>query len=612
MIPFEALTRTDQLPRPRPISRWSVLVILWIVTALYAWHRLDHGWIPHDEGTLAQSAERVLGGQLPHRDFDEVYTGGLSVLDAAAFRAFGTNLFSLRLPLFGVFLLWVPALYYIASRFASPAIAGLVAALGAVWSIPQYSAAMPTWYNLFCATFGTAALLRHLDTGRRRWLVAAGFAGGVSLLVKIVGLYYVGAVLLFLVYRESLLHGSASSPSSRLSPYTIVTGIGLALFVAAIFWLVHTHLAAPEMVQFVLPGAALAALVFRASARTNGPPAGRAARLLGLFAPFAAGLAIPIVVFLVPYVASSSLAALWHGVFVVPTRRLDFAARPLPGTATLLGAVPVALLLGVLPLGGLPALARRLVLGFLLLALIAFLILSRHPAWYSIRPLVPLVVFVGVWMLLRDEAAGSISPLRRQQLVLLLAVSSLASLVVFPFSRPIYFYYVAPLAALAALAVVATQAPPRGVTRIAAAVAGLYILFAVVDTHPSHEAEQRLALPRGGLVVGARDAARYDSLVTLVRAHASGAYGYAAPDCPQVYFLAGLRNPTPTIWEFLSDSAGQTAHVLQALDDHQVRAVVINRLPPFSRPLPADLLDSLTVWYPRADSLGSFIVRWRP
>src|SRR5574342_899051 len=76
---------------------WIILALVWAVTALYAWPRLDHGWIPHDEGTLAQSAERVLGGELPHRDFDEVYTGGLSLLNAAAFRVFGTTLRALRL-----------------------------------------------------------------------------------------------------------------------------------------------------------------------------------------------------------------------------------------------------------------------------------------------------------------------------------------------------------------------------------------------------------------------------------------------------------------------------------------------------------------------------------
>lgn len=587
-----------------------VLALLWIVTALYAWHRLDHGWIPHDEGTLAQSAERVLGGQLPHRDFDEVYTGGLSILDAAAFRVFGTNLFSLRLPLFGCFLLWVPAVYYIATRFAPPVVAGLVAALGAAWSIPQYSAAMPTWYNLFFATFGTAALLRHLETGRRRWLVAAGLAGGLSCLAKIVGLYYVAAVLLFLVYRESLLDGpSAARPRWRAYPVAIVAA--LTVFVALLFWLVHTQLAVPEIVQFVVPGAALAAFVAREAARCEAPAARRWTRLLALVAPFAGGVAVPLVVFLAPYTLSDSVAALWHGVFVAPFRRLDFAARGLPGTATLLGAVPVALLLGVLPLRRLPTWVWRLVMGILLLALIAFLILSRHAVWYSIRPLLPLVVLVGVWLLFRRGGEEAVSALRRQQVMLLLAVAALGSLVVFPFSRPIYFFYVAPLAALAVLAVVASQPLPAEGRTLAGVTLALYLVFSVVDTHPSREPVQRLATARGGLVVGARDAARYDSLVAVIRAHASGAYGYAAPDCPQVYFLAGLRNPTRTIFEFLADSGAGTARVLHALDEHAVPVVAINRQPLFSGPLPPDLLDSLAVRYPQADTLDQFVVRWR-
>ncbi|HMA40479.1 MAG TPA: hypothetical protein VKP10_10400 [Gemmatimonadales bacterium] len=595
----------------RSTTWWMVLALLWIGTALYAWHRLDHGWIPHDEGTLAQSAERVLGGQLPHRDFDEVYTGGLSLLDAAAFRVFGTNLFSLRLPLFGFFLLWVPAVYYIGTRFAHPAIAGLVAALGAAWSIPQYSAAMPTWYNLFFATFGTAALLRHLETGRRRWLVAAGLAGGLSCLAKIVGLYYVAAVLLFLVFRESQLDGpSAARP--RWRAYPVAIGAALALFVALLFWLVHTQLAVPEIVQFVVPGAALAAFVAREAARCEAPLGRRMMRLLRLLAPFAAGMVIPLVVFLVPYIRSDSVAALWHGVFVAPFRRLDFAARGLPGSATLLGAVPVALLLGVLPPGRLPAWARRLGMGILLLALIAFLILSRHGVWYSIRPLLPLVVLVGVWLLVRRGGEEAVSPLRRQQVMLLLAVAALGSLVVFPFSRPIYFFYIAPLAALAVLAVVASRPLPVEGKTLAGATLALYLVFSVVDTHPSREPVQRLAFARGGLVVGARDAARYDSLVAIVRSHATGGYTYAAPDCPEVYFLAGLKNPTRTLWEFLADSAARTERVLRVLEDHHVTAVVIHRLAPFSGPLRPDLVDSLEARYPREDTLDLFTVRWRP
>ena len=53
-----------------------VLLIVWLAGALYGWHYLDRGWWPNNAGAFALSAERVLDGDLPHRDFDEIYTGG--------------------------------------------------------------------------------------------------------------------------------------------------------------------------------------------------------------------------------------------------------------------------------------------------------------------------------------------------------------------------------------------------------------------------------------------------------------------------------------------------------------------------------------------------------
>ena len=606
MTPPDATpARASAASGPRSVAWWRVLAVVWGVSGAYVGHGLNRGWIPHDEGTLAQSAERTLGGELPHRDFDEVYTGGLSYANAAAFRVLGTNLLSLRLLLFAGFLAWVPALYYSATRFARPGVAGWVTALGVAWSLPTYSAAMPSWYNLFFATYGMAAVLRHVETGQRRWLVAAGLAGGLSCLVKVVGLYYVAAALLFLVFREATLHRAApGGPAARWQPYPLAVGAGLLGFVALLGWLVHRQLDAAALFHFVLPGAALATLAYRDCAATDAPTRQRFAALFRLAAPFTLGVLIPVAIFLLPYLRSDSAAALWHGIFTTPARRFDFAARGLPGVGTALAAVPVAALLGIVPLGRGPA--PRALLGTLLVALLAFLVLSRHPVWYSVRPLLPLTVLLGVWRLSRTGPDPS--PLGRQQAFLVLSVAALVSLVQFPFAAPIYFAYVAPLAALAALVVVAAE--PRPLHRFPGVVLALYLVFAVVNTHPSHEPTAPLALARGGLVVPSRDVARYDSLIALVRAHATGGYGYAAPDCPEVYFLAGLRNPTRTIWDFLDDSAGRTARVLRALDDHEVSAVAIDTRPPFSRPLAPELLDSLARRYPRREPVDVFLVRW--
>ena len=175
--------------RARRTVDWRLLLLaVVLLSAVYtAWH-LGRGWVAHDEGTLGQSAERLLQGELPHRDFDELYTGGLTWVNAAAFSAFGTTLFVLRIVLLAAFVAWVPAVFYVASRFVRPLAAAGVTLLCVVWSVPNYTAPLPSWYNLFLTVFGLAALLRWIEDRRPRWLIAAGVAGGLSLLVKVVGL----------------------------------------------------------------------------------------------------------------------------------------------------------------------------------------------------------------------------------------------------------------------------------------------------------------------------------------------------------------------------------------------------------------------------------------
>ncbi len=70
---------------------------------------------------------------------------------------------------FCLFVAWVPVVFYLASSFASPITAGAATLLAVAWSLPNYPTPMPSWYNLFLATFGAAAIFRYLETGRKRW-----------------------------------------------------------------------------------------------------------------------------------------------------------------------------------------------------------------------------------------------------------------------------------------------------------------------------------------------------------------------------------------------------------------------------------------------------------
>ncbi|HKR55686.1 MAG TPA: glycosyltransferase family 39 protein, partial [Gemmatimonadales bacterium] len=229
---------------------WA-LAIAWVLSVGYAAEGLNRGWIPHDEGTIGQSADRVLAGQLPHRDYDEIYTGGLAVVDAAAFRVFGASLLSPRLVLLLVFALWVPAMFYVASRFLGPVAAAGATLAAAVWSIPNYSAAMPSWFNLFFAGFGVACLIRHAETNAGRWVFWAGVCGGVSCLFKIVGLYYIAGALLFLVYREQAM--SSEAPERTAAWFRVLVAGALLLFVAGILDLLRGRWTGGDIGLFAFP-----------------------------------------------------------------------------------------------------------------------------------------------------------------------------------------------------------------------------------------------------------------------------------------------------------------------------------------------------------------------
>ncbi|HWZ59365.1 MAG TPA: glycosyltransferase family 39 protein [Gemmatimonadaceae bacterium] len=595
-------------------------LLMTIVSAVYVGRTVDHQWVPHDEGALAQSADRTAHGELPHRDFIELYTGGLTDVNALAFRVFGERLNVLRVVLMLAFVLWIPAVYYVASRLAGPVAAALATAASVAWSVPNYPAPLPSWYNLFFAVFAIAALFRFIETSHRRWLVACGAAVGLSICTKIVGLYLAAGVVLVLVWHEQTASESRDSNSGRWFGL-VVTG-GLVAMVLALVALVR-HVPRPAVfVHFVVPTAVLVAvLMLREWRRPHVPSSLRVRRAVGLALPLAIGCAVPIIVFITPYVASGAVHDLVRGVFVTPARRVQLASWPLP---VLRSGWPALLLAAAL--GGGVALPRRW--QWLAAASIgiptAYELVTwvRHPAlyatfWSVARLAIPLVVACGAIVLIVQELRGRLDASTAERIFTLLSVAALCSLVQFPFSAAIYFCYVAPLAVLAILGV-ARPSP------VAAVVAMFFTLFAVLTMHgrylgalghvdPSQTVVAPLHAARAGLSVPLPDVATYDRLIPLVQQHAGPSrYAYAAPDCPEVTFLAGLRNPTGTLFDIFDDSSGHTDAVLRALRQHDVRVVALNADPEFSAPIRSDLDSTLEAWYPEADTVGRFTVRWRP
>jgi len=286
--------------------------------------------------------------------------------------------------------------------------------------------------------------------------------------------------------------------------------------------------------------------------------------------------------------------------------------------------------LALLPLGVVAAYSRREMTRrettLLIAGLVLLLVGSRFipwpylAVWSSARSLMPALVLAGVLVMARRRTADESDPLLRTRAMLLLSVSALCSLVQFPFASPIYFFYVAPLAILSALALYRYLRPAS--TVIPRAVTAFYLVFGIwlVNTgsiygmgkfYRSHAPTEKL-VPRAGLEVTRVQAIVYNYAISLLLEHARGGYTWASPDCPEIYFLSGLRNPTRTLFEFFDDPSGRTERVLHDLEAHGVTAIVLNMTPGFSPPVSYELGSRLARRYPAAEQVGNFIVRWQP
>jgi hypothetical protein len=603
-------------------QKLAVATLVLGLSALYGAQFVDRGWVPHDEGLLAQGAERILHGEMPHRDFDESYTGGLSYVHALAFRLVGVRLISLRLFFYGFFLLFIVAFYGLASRWLAPTPAGIVTLLAVAWSVPNYFASMPSWYVLFFGTFATFAFVKYMSTGRRWWIFFAGLCAGFSLLFIIVGLYIVAGGLLFLAFREQMeAERRAINRQTRVSPFFLVQIVFCLAFLGLLLTLLSGRLAPMEVFQFLMPGLAVTGvLLWRGWTARSGGTRERFDGLLRLVIPFAVGVLLPVAVFLACYLSSSSLADLARGVFVLPRRQIQVARVPLPPLSNLSDALPYAFLLFAPP----ARVAGRWALRLIAPVLFTLLLCSGSAPvyriiWNSARYLLGLVVVGGCGLLLRSMRSGSPLEHRSEEVFLLLAMTALLGLIQFPFSAPIYFCFVAPFMILSLAAIVGSL--PQAHRALHGVFLVFYLFFAVIRLNPGYiwnlgieyEPYRPLALlglERGGLRVPEIDRMQYETLVSSIRQHCPGRFLYATPDCPEVYFLSGKLNPTRISFDFLRDYGG--AETLgRLLDEVHVEAVVLNLQPGFSRQVSPEIRVLLASRFPNREVIGKFLLQWR-
>ncbi len=504
-----------------------------------------------------------------------------------------------------------------------------------VWGFPNYFAGLPSWWVLLFASLAVLALMRFYHTSRMLWLFLAGLMLGLACAFKQPAVYAVAAAWLAVSYYEGLERSAGTHEGQRLATGLLLRIVGVSLLLLALAVLIGFHVRADIWVVLVLPVATLALFVVvddwqrgrRAKSQRS------AWRLLQWTAVLAAGIAIPLVVLIVPYAISGTVSPFFYGTFVLPQLRADHASFPLQPPIVAIALVPYLAVVFRVAMRRRPA-GLELVAGWLLpIAAVVGCrsMLGYYLTWnavrYSLLAIVPLVLVAlmgaggngegSVSAGESDERVSRFDP-KRADLFLVTTMGAWMALFQYPFAAPIYFCYAAPLIILALFGAVQLQDRFRPIHSVPlfASIAAFAVLSAnrgYADTIGAMPEIRRFDSPlniqRAHIRVGSEDAATYSTVVRLVKDHAVGEFIHAFPDCPEIYYLTERRNPTPANFDFfypLSDRA-----VDQLWIDRGIDLVVINHLPRFSPAVSSAQLARVRRRFPEGVRVQQFEVRWR-
>jgi hypothetical protein len=395
----------------------------------------------------------------------------------------------------------------------------------------------------------------------------------------------------------------------------------------AVSALVGMHAMFNMALLLVTPIAAVTIFVLVDEYRFGGPAApgtGGSWPLIRRVTLLAAGCALPLSLLIAPYLLQGHLSEFVYGTIILPQARSGHAAYEVPSPVVAVGLFPYLILMYRLSRptkSSLWPLAIALV-WFPLGAVVVghHWLLGYRLIWNAIRfgllCILPLVFLV---LLQPPDYCDAEERTRRVSLLLLAVMASCLSLFQFPFAAPVYFCYVAPLILLTLLAAVRVQAFfPSAFSAPLFLAVGVFALVSAnrgyVETigmrHEVVRLDHPLNIPRASLRVRAEDAAVYPRIVSLLGLHARGTFIHAFPDCPEIYFLANRRNPTPMNFDFFG--ALSNSDMKQLWENKNVTAIVLNHRPAFSpAPSPQQVALARQV-FPISERVARFEVRWRP
>ncbi len=532
-------------------------------------------------------------GKWPHIDFDTPYSGGLGLLNSILFRVVGENLITMRYGLVLVAVAGLVAAAWSLARNLPWFVLAPAVSVSLAWSLGVYPTPMPSWYQVFLALAAGGSLLAFLRSRSAVFLGGAGVLVGLAVTIKVTGLFTLGALLL-------VLGGTMRGVKGRWILVWAPVVSGAVLVASAISW--------QRIVVLVIP---LVLVGFAASDRLELDSGSRVGWTD--VALLCAATLVPVAMFLAASALRGGFWAVLEGWFLTPRLRFDYAAS-LPGGG-ITGAAAVAAPVLVLVLYR----ARRFgkTAGWVL-CLVALTVALR--SWFDASLMVYLAVTltslgVGIVTIGRE----SVPPCQ----LVWSAILAFTALLTFPSSDPHYALYIVPPATFALLAAssnaklessgaaghlgtVFVTIAAMALLGIGAVQGAVYRGLAVSDPPLS---TVTLELGRATLEVDEADA-KYNGLVPRAIEVAAGRPIYAGPDLPQVYALSGLEPVAPVFFDFLT-TRFKYRDLPGLLNAKGAKAIVIDREPEFSDPIPASTMDTLQRMFPISETFGNLELRWK-
>lgn len=603
-MPADVSESEDGIEEPRASlsnggDHWFSKSMLWlpvVAAGLFLLVNRDLGWLPHDDGTLMQTALRVGTGEVPHVDFHEPYSGGLGYLNAVILSIFGETMASLRWPLLGSIVGWIVSLVWLARRFMPPAAASVLVPALALGSVFLHMSPIPSWYNLFLGTWSIHLVVRYAETRRPGFLIASGALVGISTLLKTTGVYFGMAVWVIAVVA---LTTSAGYKKRK-------TGLTLALLpVLFSMILVSAEMTTARVISLVLPiGSVVILGMWRAARSDKSDDDSSFALPLGLL--LAAAAALPLAG-LGLYAMNGHMERLIDALLVVPSSYIDQLSRDIANPLFLL--VPAIVFLGIRIVASLAP--RHTAIAITLCGAIAGFAFWEHRAGLLSWGLVGLTSLglVAAALFIGQHKRTVLTERSDFALFAVTCGSVFFGLITFPHAGPYYYLYALPLAAVAVSGWAFKSGLRHGYLTVGLFVV-LCLMFGASKLSGGWFADATTAVDRPhvsleledfGLVVPVHYQF-YEPLVAAINERVvDGKAVLAGPDAPEIYALTSAPNPTPVMFELISRSIDPIYASVEQFRIHQPDLFVLN-----TRPISSGGVDQLRVALSECELVGMY------